>query len=114
VYYDHLIIGGGIAGVSAAEAIRQRDPRRTILVLGAEKHPLYSRVLLPHIADGRAKPGRAMLKSPATLAASGIGYESGAEVRSVDAAGKSVTLVRAALRRSRRRTLHGVQDAGRS
>lgn len=91
-FYDHLIIGGGIAGVSAAEVIRQRDPRRTILVLGAEKHPLYSRVLLPHIADGRAKAGRAMLKSPATLAASGIGYETGAEVHRVDAVARTATL----------------------
>ena len=92
MYYDHLIIGGGIAGVSAAEAVRKHDPRGTILVLGAERHPLYSRVLLPHIADGRAKVSRALLKTPAALAANGIGYESGAEVQRVDARGKKVTL----------------------
>lgn len=90
--YDHLVIGGGIAGVTAAEAVRQRDGRATICVLGAERHPLYSRVLLPHVADGRANASRAVLKTPDALAAKGIEFTTGVEVRAVDARAKEVAL----------------------
>lgn len=45
--YHYLIIGGGIAGVTAAETIRERDPDATICVISHEAYPLYSRVLLP-------------------------------------------------------------------
>ncbi|MEY4744418.1 MAG: hypothetical protein RL272_363 [Candidatus Parcubacteria bacterium] len=85
-FVDYLIIGGGIAGATAAEAIRQRDPRGSIRVIGAERHPLYSRVLLPHVADGRASEGRVVIKTADAFAAKGIEYVSGAAVVSVDAA----------------------------
>lgn len=90
--YDHLVIGGGIAGVTAAEAIRQRDGRATVCVLGAERHPLYSRVLLPHVADGRANASRAVLKTPDALAARGIEFATGVDVRAVDVRAKEVSL----------------------
>lgn len=90
--YDHLVIGGGIAGVTAAEAVRQRDGRATICVLGAERHPLYSRVLLPHVADGRANASRAVLKTSDSLAAKGIEFATGVEVRAVDTRAKEVSL----------------------
>lgn len=46
--YDHLIIGGGIAGVTAAETIREHDPKAVIGIISDEDYPLYSRVLLPN------------------------------------------------------------------
>lgn len=45
--YDHLIIGGGIAGVTAAETIRENDSRSSIAIVSDESYPLYSRVMLP-------------------------------------------------------------------
>lgn len=45
--YDYLIIGGGIAGVTAAETIREESPNSTIAIFSDEKYLLYSRVLLP-------------------------------------------------------------------
>ena len=45
--YDYLIIGGGIAGVTAAETIRENDPRSSIAIISEESYPLYSRVMLP-------------------------------------------------------------------
>lgn len=45
--YDCLIIGGGIAGTTAAETIRKHEPHFSIAILGDEAHPLYSRVFLP-------------------------------------------------------------------
>jgi NAD(P)H-nitrite reductase large subunit len=52
--YDHLIIGGGIAGTMAAETVRQHDATATIAIIGAETHRLYSRVLLPHVLRGKS------------------------------------------------------------
>lgn len=45
--YDYVIIGGGVAGVTAAETIRGRDSGGSIALISDEPHLLYSRVLLP-------------------------------------------------------------------
>lgn len=45
---DFLILGGGIAGTTAAEEIRSKDQNSSISILTEEPERLYSRVLLPH------------------------------------------------------------------
>jgi NAD(P)H-nitrite reductase large subunit len=45
---DYLIIGGGIAGTSAADSIRSKDQNGSILIITEEPERVYSRVLLPH------------------------------------------------------------------
>lgn len=45
--FDYVIIGGGVAGTTAAETLRERDKDATIALLGEEQHPLYSRVMIP-------------------------------------------------------------------
>ena len=42
----YLIIGGGAAGTSAAEIIREIDKDSSITIVSDEIHPLYSRVML--------------------------------------------------------------------
>ena len=42
----YLIIGGGVAGTTAAETIRGRDKDGSIVIINAEPHALYSRVML--------------------------------------------------------------------
>ena len=44
--YRYVIVGGGIAGTTAAETIRKRDSDGKIAIISDEPHPLYSRVLL--------------------------------------------------------------------
>ena len=44
--YKYVIIGGGIAGTTAAETIRKNDAEGSIAIVSDEPHPLYSRVLL--------------------------------------------------------------------
>ena len=39
----HVIVGSGIAGLVAAEAIREREPRACITMVSAEPHDFYSR-----------------------------------------------------------------------
>ena len=60
--YDYCIIGGGVAGVTAAETIRSRDPIGTIGVFSAEPYRLYSRVLLPHYVKGEMERGKLFLR----------------------------------------------------
>jgi NADPH-dependent 2,4-dienoyl-CoA reductase/sulfur reductase-like enzyme len=40
---EYVIVGHGVAGVSAAEVIRRRDPIGRITIIGDEPFPLYSR-----------------------------------------------------------------------
>lgn len=49
---DYLIIGGGPAGTSAAEEIRNGDPNGSITILEDEIHPMYSRVRIPFYLRG--------------------------------------------------------------
>ncbi len=44
--YKYLIIGGGIAGTTAAETLRKEDPDGTVAIVSDEPYPLYSRILL--------------------------------------------------------------------
>ncbi|RMD51808.1 NAD(P)/FAD-dependent oxidoreductase, partial [Candidatus Parcubacteria bacterium] len=47
-----VIIGGGIAGTSAAEQIRQKNKDAEIIIIDRENYPCYSRVLLmPYVID---------------------------------------------------------------
>ena len=41
--YYYIIIGGGLAGISAAKAIREVDSQRSILIVGEERYKPYNR-----------------------------------------------------------------------
>ncbi len=45
-FSPYLVIGGGIAGTTAAEAIRGIDSAAAITIISAEPYPLYSRLML--------------------------------------------------------------------
>jgi len=49
----HVIIGDGIAGASAAETIRERDPDADVVVLTDEGEALYNRILIKEFAKGK-------------------------------------------------------------
>ncbi|MBI1957295.1 MAG: FAD-dependent oxidoreductase [Candidatus Niyogibacteria bacterium] len=59
----YCIIGGGIAGITAAETIRAHDGEGDILVISAEPHPLYSRVSLPAYVSGELERERVMMRT---------------------------------------------------
>ena len=48
--FKYLIVGGGVAGATAAETIRDHDKEGTIGLVNDEPYTLYSRVML-------SKPG---------------------------------------------------------
>ena len=45
---QHVIIGAGPAGVTAAEALRRLSPECEIKIIGEEPEPPYSRMALPY------------------------------------------------------------------
>lgn len=52
-HYDYVIIGGGVAGTTAAETIRRGDPHASIALFEREEEFLYSRVMLPNFIRGK-------------------------------------------------------------
>lgn len=48
----YVIVGSGIAGMSAAETLRQRDPSAEITVVSEEPHDFYSRPGLAYLLSG--------------------------------------------------------------
>ncbi len=44
----HVIIGAGPCGVVAAETLRKEDPDSTIILIGNEPIPPYSRMAIPY------------------------------------------------------------------
>jgi NADPH-dependent 2,4-dienoyl-CoA reductase/sulfur reductase-like enzyme/ferredoxin len=49
-----VVIGNGIAGVTAADHVRRRHPDCTIDVVAAEPHPLYNRMGISRLIYGRS------------------------------------------------------------
>lgn len=66
--YDFLILGGGIAGTTAAETIRKNQPTATIAIATDESERLYSRVLLPHFLRQKVALDQLYLRSPESYA----------------------------------------------
>ena len=61
-HVDYLIIGGGIAGTTAAETIRKLDPSGTITIIEVEQEPLYSKVMLTDLLKGTVKEEQLRLR----------------------------------------------------
>lgn len=91
---EHLIIGGGVAGTVAAETIRTRQPDARIVIVSAEDHPLYSRVLLPNYIKGKIPREKVFLRKVEQYQAKNIELLLGEDRRatSLDADAHTVTL----------------------
>lgn len=89
---DVLIIGGGIAGTTAAETFRAGNPDATVTIVTDEEHPLYSRVLLPHVVKGKTSEEKVFLKGEGFYADNGIVYMTGRTVTGIDPERKHAVL----------------------
>lgn len=70
--FDYVIIGGGIAGVAAAETIRAHDHEGSIALISREPLPLYSRVMLPWYVRGKLNREQVFLRNVADYEKKGI------------------------------------------
>ena len=59
----HLIIGSGVAGISAAEAIRKSEPDSAITIATDDQHGYYSRPGLAYYLTGEV-PGEQLFSYP--------------------------------------------------
>lgn len=93
--FTYLIIGGGVAGTTAAETIRKRDPEGTIAIVSDEPHPLYSRVLLskPAFLTGTQPFESVWMKKPEWYEAERITFLPHAVGAKLNASAKIVTLL---------------------
>ena len=92
--YKYLIVGGGIAGTSAAEVIRQNDKSGTIAIVTDEPDRLYSRILLskPNFFLERIPFDQIWLKDSSWYEQNSISLLAQKKAVSLDLASKKVLL----------------------
>jgi len=88
--YDYIIIGGGVAGTTAAETIRARDSQGTIALISLETEHLYSRVLLPSYIRDKIPREKVFLRTLADYTKHGIDFFGGLSVVGFEAAKREV------------------------
>ncbi len=96
---DYLIIGGGLAGATAAEAIRKRDDQATILIVTQEDHNPYHRPPLSKEyvrgeigADGTYGNGGVYVQTPEWYEDQRVEVLRGVAATQIDTRAKQVTL----------------------
>jgi 3-phenylpropionate/trans-cinnamate dioxygenase ferredoxin reductase subunit len=90
---NFLIVGGGLAGATAAETLRDEGFDGSIRILGAEAHLPYSRPpLSKEYFTGKAERDSIFVHPATWYAENDIEVDAGAEVISIDPAAHSVRL----------------------
>ena len=59
----YVILGNGIAGQTAAEELRKLDSEASIVMIAAERHPLYNRVALPRYLRGQVRREKVFMRT---------------------------------------------------
>ncbi|MGB7990159.1 MAG: FAD-dependent oxidoreductase [Candidatus Methylophosphatis roskildensis] len=89
---NFLILGNGPTGVIAAETLRKADPDATIVMIGDESEPPYSRMAIPYFLMGNiAEEGTHLRKTDGHFGQQGI-QNIVARATKVDSKAKTVTL----------------------
>jgi NAD(P)H-nitrite reductase large subunit len=59
----YVVIGNGIAGQRAAEELRKGDADASIVMIAAERYPLYNRVALPRYLRGQVRREKVLMRT---------------------------------------------------
>jgi NAD(P)H-nitrite reductase large subunit len=59
----YVVIGNGIAGQTCAEELRKADADASIVMIAAEKYPLYNRVALPRYLRGQVRREKVLMRT---------------------------------------------------
>ena len=86
----YLIIGGSAAGMSAAQVIREQDPKGVVTVLSEEPDMPYFRPLIPYVVTGRKNAENIGLPGNGPYTSAGINILTGSRVDSVDISRRTV------------------------
>ncbi len=88
----YLILGNSAAGLTAIDAIRQRDRDGAITVVSKEPEPAFSRVALPYILSREKKLRQVTLQEPDYYRSNAVMLVSGVGAYRLNAASKTVHL----------------------
>ncbi|MFW6284603.1 MAG: NAD(P)/FAD-dependent oxidoreductase [Desulfosalsimonas sp.] len=88
---NYVIIGNGVAGVTAAEAIRQIDARGPITMISDETHPPYCRPMISNLLEGAVDVSRLPIRGPDFYDRLSITPVLGSRVSSLDVNARTVT-----------------------
>src|SRR3989344_8428827 len=90
----YLIIGGGVAGTTAAETLRQLDASASIAIVSDEPYRLYSRIMLskPNFFLQKIPFEQIWLKTESWYKEKNIELILGVTANALDAKAKNVTL----------------------
>ncbi len=93
-HFKYVIVGGGIAGTTAAQTIRAADKNGSITIISDEPFLLYSRIMLskPNFFLGKIPFETIWLKKDSWYADNNIQMKSGTKAASIDCAVKTLTL----------------------
>jgi nitrite reductase (NADH) large subunit len=86
----YVIVGGGVAGTAAADAIRKRDPEGSITILTDEEYTLWSKIRLPELFSGSIDVDRLLIRRLAWYERRNIELRTEVTVDSVDPRAKVV------------------------
>lgn len=89
---DYLIIGGGVAGTTAAQTLRDLDSQASITILTDEDYHLYSRILLSNYISKTVKREQVFLKKPDWYKDKKIELVKGVRAQRLEASGKRIIL----------------------
>ena len=88
----YVIVGNGVAGVTAAQSIVRADPAAEVHIFGAEPYPYYQRPRLWEFLAGEIEQQTLYFRPPEWYAAKGIQVHLGARVTALDPAEHRLTL----------------------
>lgn len=88
----YLILGGGIAGLEAAKAIRKRDKTGSITMISEEHHVPYNRPLLTKSLLSELTEKQLYVEPRSWFEENNINIVLGATVTSIDASAKTVSV----------------------
>ena len=92
--YKYLIIGGGIAGTTAAETIRKEDKEGSLAIVSDEPYRLYSRIMLSKLPYflGKVPKDAIWMKKETWYSENKIDFLGGKKAVTVDSQNKIVKL----------------------
>jgi nitrite reductase (NADH) large subunit len=88
----HVIVGNGVAGVTAAQSIVRADPSAEVHIFGAEPYPYYRRPLLWEFIAGQIEQDELIFRPPEWYAQRGIHLHLGVRATTLDPAAHHLTL----------------------
>ena len=88
----YVILGNSAAGLTAIDAIRERDKSGPITLISKEPDPAYSRVALPYILSKEKNLRQITLQEPEYFRANNVETIIGTGAAGLDAANKTISL----------------------